>query len=51
MGSSQDNVIFANSLQVMFAERFIYSHNKKIFDLPKEMSNDCDFNKTAFQFF
>lgn len=49
--SSQDNVIFANSLQVMFAERFIYSHNKKIFDLPKEMSNDCDFNKRVFQFF
>jgi len=47
--SLQDNVIFANSLQVVFAERFLYSQ-KKNFNLPKEMSNDFDINEKVLQF-
>lgn len=48
--SSNDNVIFANSLQIAYSERFIYSH-KKQFDLPKEIVATHGNSKPALKFY
>lgn len=45
--SASDNVMFANSLQVMSAERFLYSH-KKSFELPKQMALDGTLNSKIY---
>ena len=47
--SAPENVMFVNSLQVMFAERFLYSH-KKSFDLPKQMAIDGTLDNKIFHF-
>lgn len=48
--SSHENVVHANSLQILFSERFLYSH-KREFSLPSEMVAEYGGNNRIFKIY